>query len=91
LQHFGGLEGDDAAAALYCVNPQWRVLKWLALRLIARNWAVYSSDPEIPQYRTDFSCVLLDENGLRSGEQGYAPNLSDLSKNSYDCEELPVL
>jgi hypothetical protein len=52
---------------------------------------VYSSDPEIPQYRTDFSCVLLDENGLRPGEQGYAPNLSDLSKNSYDCEELPVL
>lgn len=89
-QHFAGLEGDAAAAAKYCANPNWRIIKWLALRLIARNWLVYSSDPTTAVSRTDFSCVLLDPNGLRPGQQGYAPDLNTLSNNLYECVELPV-
>ena len=89
--HFDGLEydPDGTYAGLYCQNPNWRILKWLGLRLIGRNWIYYSDDPSTPILRTDLSCVLLDPENRRPGDQGYAPDLNTLTNNHYDCELQP--
>lgn len=86
-QRFAGLEGDAQAAAQYCANPNWEIIRWLALRLTAYNVLVTSDGTLSP---TTFYCRLQDPNGLFPGDTGYAPDLVTLSNNHYICDEVQV-
>lgn len=81
---FTGLEGDAAAAALYCPNASWEISKWLALKLYTYN-AITTADGTMPTYHY---CELVDPQGNLPGSPNYSPDLNTPSNNSYACTDI---
>lgn len=82
-----GLVGDADAAALYCPNKQWAITEWIPLNFIGTTTATGPKSRQDPSLITSFAqaqCWLLDPQGRKPNEPGYALS-SNLSENQLDC------
>jgi hypothetical protein len=82
-----GLEGDAAAAAAYCPNPNWIISHWYPLNFEGTTTVSGPTDKKLDQGTTTAvtRCWLRDPNGLYPWEPGYQLS-SNLTDNKLICQ-----